>query len=234
MRRMTERAARRMPGEPDVLELDVNDDEHFADLARELSRPLGRGGRRRSRDRIRARRCVGRQLRRRAARERLRRLRDQCVLAQSSGRGTCATDDREQRIGPAGGAPSSASTSTPPSHGRPTTGWVSRRPRSNRSHGTWRATSAQRGSGSTSSPRGPSPRRPHPGSPASVSLRKSGPSLRRWAGISATPSAVADAAIFLLSDLSRAISGEILHADGGVHAVGVASPTSESLARAGA
>jgi meromycolic acid enoyl-[acyl-carrier-protein] reductase len=32
-------------------------------------------------------------------------------------------------------------------------------------------------------------------------------------------SAVADAAVFLLSDLSRAISGEILHVDGGVHAV---------------
>jgi len=30
---------------------------------------------------------------------------------------------------------------------------------------------------------------------------------------------VADAALFLLSDLSRAVSGEILHADGGFHAV---------------
>jgi enoyl ACP reductase len=32
-------------------------------------------------------------------------------------------------------------------------------------------------------------------------------------------SAVADAALFLLSDLSRAISGEILHVDGGAHAI---------------
>ena len=32
-------------------------------------------------------------------------------------------------------------------------------------------------------------------------------------------SGVADAALFLLSDLARAISGEILHVDGGVHAV---------------
>ena len=32
-------------------------------------------------------------------------------------------------------------------------------------------------------------------------------------------SAVADAALFLLSDLARAISGEILHVDGGAHAV---------------
>lgn len=33
-------------------------------------------------------------------------------------------------------------------------------------------------------------------------------------------SAVADAALFLLSDLARAISGEILHVDGGAHAIG--------------
>jgi enoyl-[acyl-carrier protein] reductase I len=34
------------------------------------------------------------------------------------------------------------------------------------------------------------------------------------------PEPVADAACFLLSDLARAITGEILHVDGGVHAVG--------------
>ncbi|HEY1853503.1 MAG TPA: enoyl-ACP reductase FabI [Solirubrobacterales bacterium] len=34
---------------------------------------------------------------------------------------------------------------------------------------------------------------------------------------------VADAALFLLSDLSRAITGEIVHVDGGVHAVGAAA-----------
>lgn len=34
---------------------------------------------------------------------------------------------------------------------------------------------------------------------------------------------VADTALFLLSDLSRAISGEIVHVDGGVHAVGAAA-----------
>ncbi len=38
------------------------------------------------------------------------------------------------------------------------------------------------------------------------------------------PSAVADAALFLLSDLSRAISGEIVHVDGGFHAIGAAVP----------
>ncbi len=32
-------------------------------------------------------------------------------------------------------------------------------------------------------------------------------------------SAVADAVCFLLSDLARAITGEVLHVDGGVHAM---------------
>lgn len=38
------------------------------------------------------------------------------------------------------------------------------------------------------------------------------------------PTPVADAAIFLLSDLSRAISGEIIHVDGGYHAVAPSPP----------
>jgi enoyl-[acyl-carrier protein] reductase I len=38
----------------------------------------------------------------------------------------------------------------------------------------------------------------------------------------ADPAPVADAACFLLSDLARAISGEILHVDGGFHAMGTA------------
>lgn len=40
------------------------------------------------------------------------------------------------------------------------------------------------------------------------------------------PTPVADAALFLLSDLSRGTTGEILHVDGGVHAVGAATPSS--------
>ncbi|MGE5408587.1 MAG: enoyl-ACP reductase FabI [Syntrophothermus sp.] len=38
------------------------------------------------------------------------------------------------------------------------------------------------------------------------------------------PAPVADAVLFLLSDLSRATTGEILHVDGGVHAIGAAPP----------
>lgn len=40
------------------------------------------------------------------------------------------------------------------------------------------------------------------------------------------PTPVADAALFLLSDLARAVTGEIVHVDGGVHAIGAATPTS--------
>ena len=35
------------------------------------------------------------------------------------------------------------------------------------------------------------------------------------------PAPVADACLFLLSSLSRAVTGEILHVDGGFHALGV-------------
>jgi meromycolic acid enoyl-[acyl-carrier-protein] reductase len=41
-RRMTERAAKRLPNPPDVLELDVNDDEQLAALASELASRWGR------------------------------------------------------------------------------------------------------------------------------------------------------------------------------------------------
>ncbi len=40
-----------------------------------------------------------------------------------------------------------------------------------------------------------------------------------WDAGEQAAAAVADACLFLLSDLSRAVSGEILHADGGFHAV---------------
>lgn len=39
------------------------------------------------------------------------------------------------------------------------------------------------------------------------------------------PAPVADTALFLLSDLSRAISGELIHVDGGLHAIGAAAPS---------
>ena len=44
----------------------------------------------------------------------------------------------------------------------------------------------------------------------------------------ADPSPVADAACFLFSDLARGISGEILHVDGGFHAVGAPAYNADS------
>jgi meromycolic acid enoyl-[acyl-carrier protein] reductase len=48
------------------------------------------------------------------------------------------------------------------------------------------------------------------------------------------PSPVADACLFLLSPLARAITGEILHVDGGVHAMGAAVPDQSAEAAQGA
>ena len=44
----------------------------------------------------------------------------------------------------------------------------------------------------------------------------------------ADPTPVADACVFLLSPLARAITGEILHVDGGVHAIGAAAGPSSA------
>src|SRR5207247_1746823 len=44
------------------------------------------------------------------------------------------------------------------------------------------------------------------------------------------PVPVADAALFLLSDLSRRVTGEILHVDGGYHAMG--APVADGVATA--
>src|ERR671925_2008188 len=46
------------------------------------------------------------------------------------------------------------------------------------------------------------------------------------------PTPVADACLFLLSPLARAITGEILHVDGGVHALGAAVPDGAGTAAA--
>ncbi len=48
---------------------------------------------------------------------------------------------------------------------------------------------------------------------------------------SADNAPVADATVFLLSDLSRAITGEVLHVDGGYHALG--APTAVPMGEAG-
>ena len=81
---------------------------------------------------------------------------------------------------------------------------------------TW----ASRASGSTWSPPGRcAPWRPSR-SPASSSSRTPGPSARRSAGTSTTRSRPARACLALLSDWFPATTGEIIHVDGGFHAIG--------------
>ena len=59
VRRLTERAAERLPTPVDVLELDVNRPEDLAALADELRVALGAGRWRAPRDRVRPRGCFG-------------------------------------------------------------------------------------------------------------------------------------------------------------------------------
>ena len=73
VRRMTERAAQRLPSPVDVLELDVNRAEDLAALTDALRRALGRGRRRPARDRVRPRGRARGQVHDRARRERRRR-----------------------------------------------------------------------------------------------------------------------------------------------------------------
>jgi enoyl ACP reductase len=49
-----------------------------------------------------------------------------------------------------------------------------------------------------------------------------------WDVNDATP--VADAIVFMLSDLSRGITGELVHVDGGYHAIGAPAPESTGTA----
>ena len=118
--------------------------------------------------------------------------------------------------------------------GRSTTGRAWPRRRSNRSAATWRATSVRSASAATWSPPARSARWPRATSRASRCWRAPGWSRRRWAGTCDDPSPVADACVFLLSDLARAITGEILHVDGGVHAIGAAAAAAAADVQASA
>jgi enoyl-[acyl-carrier protein] reductase I len=83
------------------------------------------------------------------------------------------------------------------------------------------ASSARAAPGSTSSPPGRCGRWRPGRSRASAGSRTSGTSGRRSAGTSADPEPVARTCVALLSDWMPAVTGEIVHADGGFHATGV-------------
>ena len=80
-----------------------------------------------------------------------------------------------------------------------------------------------RGSASTWSSAGPLGTVAARGIPGFERLAELWQRRRRWAGTSGTRRRWPSAICFLLSDYARAISGEILHVDGGFHAVGAPS-----------
>ena len=148
--RITQRVARRLPTEPDVLELDVNDSAQLEAVGGGARQALGPPRRPRPRDRVRPRRRAGRQLPDRAERVGARRVRDERVLDEGA-RGGAAAAARARRG--AGRRDRRASTSTRRSRGPRTTGPACRRPRSSRSTATSRATSGRAACARTSSRR---------------------------------------------------------------------------------
>ena len=213
VRRMTERAAKRLPDPPDVLELDVNKPEDFDALVEDLGERWD--GRRRgaARDRVRARGRARGQVPEHAGRQRDAGVSDQRVLAEGAGR----------RGGPADAA-----------------GLEHRRAglRRHRGLADLRLDGRRQGrAGVGLAVPGARPRRPgdprQPGdaparwapSPPAVS-RDSSELAKLWASQAPLgwdiedPAPVASTICFLLSDYARAISGEIVHVDGGFHAVG--------------
>ena len=136
------------------------------------------------------------------------------VLAQGArGRGRAA--DARRRLG------RRARLRRDRSPGPSTTGWASRRRPSSRPRATSPATSGPRASASTSSRRARSGRRPPSRSRASRQFEdvwaRAG---RRSAGTSRTPSRPRGPASRCSRTGSRATTGEIVHVDGGFHAMG--------------
>ena len=137
-RRLTERAAKRLPEPADVLELDVNSPDDLRRPARRAATTAGAASTAcctRSPSRPRTRSAGA------SSRHRPRAPPRPSPPAPSRSRPwppSCCPCSRTA-------AASSGSTSTPRSPGRHTTGWASRRPASRRSPATWPATSGPRG-----------------------------------------------------------------------------------------
>ena len=210
--RLTERAARNAPDARRADRRARRAEHRRPRRARRARRRVA--ARRGALDRLRARVVPGRRVPRRAVGGRRGRDADLRVLVEGAHQGGAPGAGARARR-------SSGSTSTTTTwRGRSTTGWASPRPRSSRWPATWRRSSGRRASGSTSSPPDRSARSPRRASPASRRSRRCGPSGRRSAGTSRDAEPVARAAVALLSDFFPATTGEIVHVDGGFHAVG--------------
>ena len=224
VRRMTERAAKRLPEPPDVLELDVNDDEDLAALAAELGERWGRV------DGVvhaiahapagRARRRVPR----RAARERRRGVRDQRLLAEGARAAPGAADGAERRRAR---ARSIVGLDFDASVAWPAYDWMGVAKAALESVARYLA----RDLGPRGDPRQPGlgradrdrrPPRASPGSATSPAPGRDGAP----AGLGqrrCRPRSPTRASVPALRPRRAAISGEILHVDGGFHALGAAA-----------
>ncbi|HEX2128827.1 MAG TPA: enoyl-ACP reductase FabI [Solirubrobacterales bacterium] len=223
VRRMTERAAKRLPEPPDVLELDVNDDGDLAALTRELA---GRWGRVDG-----AVHAIAYAPPDALGGEFLATPRESAgvafetsayslkALAQALAPMMAHTNGGAPRAGSIVGLDFDASVAWPAYD------WM----------GVAKAAleSVSRYLARDLGPAGVRVNLVSAGpvaTPAASGIPGFGQLARSWsAGAplgwdSSDGSAVADAALFLLSDLSRAITGEILHVDGGFHALGAVVP----------
>ena len=214
--RITERMAKRLPTEADVLELDVNDPDALEAVAGDARRALGPPRRRPARDRLRP----GRRARR------------PVPAARPSASAVAAFETSAFSLKALAAAllplleRGEAAGRRRPGLRRQRRlaglrlGRASPRPRSSRSTATSRATSARAACAPTSSP----PARCRPWRPrtsrASRASPRSGSARRRWAGTSPTPRRSPTPVCSCSRRWRAAITGEILHVDGGVHAMG--------------
>ncbi len=181
-------------------------------------RALGPPRRAPARHRLRARRLPGQRHVRRRLGRRLGGAQHLRLLAQGSGRRVPAAAVRRRRA--TGARRSSASTSTPRWPGRSTTGWAWPRRLSSPSPATWPRSSAPTASGSTSWRRARcAPWRPSR-SRASRAFEDTWADRAPLGWDVHDSAAVAKACMALFSDLFPMTTGEIVHVDGGVHAVG--------------
>ena len=211
---LVERIARRLPDPPPVLELDVTDAGQLDSLADRVSEHVdgldgvvhGIGNAPQS--------AMGGNFLAHAVGRRGRRAACVHLLTEGAGDGGAAADATP-------GERSSGWTSTQAGLGPPMTGWASPRRASNRCARYLARDLGPRGIRVNLIAAGPLQ---HHGGQAIPGFeqrsKRCGPSARRSAGTSANPGPAARACVALLSDWFPATTGEIVHADGGVHAVG--------------
>ena len=211
-RRLTERAARRLPSTPDVLELDVNAPDDLAAVRATLEERWGGVDGVVHAIAFAPPDAARRELPRHAARERRDRVPDQRLLAQGAGRGPCPAAARGRqprraglrRLGGLAGLRLDGRLQGGARGGQPLPGPRPRPAGRARQPGLGRAAADPAASGI----------------PGFDDLAGTWERQAPLGWDVRDPAPVADTVCFLLSEGARRISGEIVHVDGGFHAVG--------------